>query len=441
MQINKGLRQWMQARSNSVPPDKKLSKDAVVSLFIHSIFQFGGSMAGVFLNLYLWRLTHSLWINGIYNMISFAVSPLGFALGGWIAKKKDRLVTYRAGIALFALFYLLVVLVQDRVVDYYVLFAIFGGLSGAFYWAGYLTLQYDVSTDQNRIRYLALSMVFFTSASLVGPALAGFVISRFTGLQGYIIIFSLAFLMFVLATIGSLRIQPAPSRHRKYYLGYGPKLMRRNKSWLKALFSYLVLGLLQGIMLFLPNILLFRALPREDMVGYFGVLFSGVTISMGYFLTNYSKAERGRRYMLYAALGFISGSAMLFLGVNLFTVVAFMIFYSLFNPLQGNVLNNYYYNMIGKLPLKGQLRVESVVYRESFINIGRIISITMLLVFGGDLSAERLSVVMLAVSLMQLLNIWLVEPVSPPSAPPVPVPGSTSATTVSQTAAAQEEDR
>lgn len=45
-------------------------------------------MSGVFLTLYLWRLTHSLWINGMYNIINYAVAPFAFMLGGLLIKKR-----------------------------------------------------------------------------------------------------------------------------------------------------------------------------------------------------------------------------------------------------------------------------------------------------------------------------------------------------------------
>ena len=88
---------------------RRLSADAVTAIAIHSVFQFGASMAGLFLNLYLWRLTEDLTINGIYNIINFSLTPVGFVFGAWIAKRSDRLVTYRLGILLTAFFYLLVI--------------------------------------------------------------------------------------------------------------------------------------------------------------------------------------------------------------------------------------------------------------------------------------------------------------------------------------------
>ena len=118
---------WFGKLMPAIPEEKKLSSDAMISLVIHSFFQFGASMSGVFLNLYLWRLTHSLSINGAYNIVTWLVAPLGLIFGGWLAKKKDRMYTYRIGLLLHVLFYLAVIVAQERIVDYYIIFALFGG--------------------------------------------------------------------------------------------------------------------------------------------------------------------------------------------------------------------------------------------------------------------------------------------------------------------------
>ncbi|UUZ93078.1 MFS transporter [Paenibacillus sp. P25] len=326
------LRERWEARTLSIPVERRLSKEAGAALFIHFCFQFGASMSGVFLTLYLWRLTHSLWINGLYNAVNYAVAPLAFALGGYIIKKKDRMVTYRIGIGLIALFYLAVVLAGERVVDYYVLFAVFNGISSAFYWAGYLTLMYDVSTEQNRIRFLAVNMIFFTLAGLIGPALAGLIIRMNDGLKGYTIVFGIAFFMFLLAALGSLRIKGKTSHHKTYYLKYVGIVMKKNRDWLKALFGFTTMGLFQGIMLFLPNILLFQLVGREDLVGYLGVLYASLSIVTGMFMSRFGREERARSFMMMSTVGFLIGTLFIIWKMTLFTVIAFMILYSICSP-------------------------------------------------------------------------------------------------------------
>ncbi|WP_021881270.1 MFS transporter [Paenibacillus sp. P22] len=404
--------QWAKGkigRGTAVPPERKLSRDAVTSLIIHSCFQFGASMSGLFLNLYLWRLTQDLAINGLYNIICFAMTPAAFAAGGWLAKRKDRMAAYRLGIVMIAVFYLLVVIAQERVAEYYVLFALLNGISSGFYWVGYLVLQYDVSTETNRIRYLAINMIAFNSAGLAGPALAGLIIRSSEGLQGYIFIFSLAFVMFAAAAAISFRIPMQTVRHRTYYLNLMGLLMSKHRRWRRALYSFFVFGLFQGIMLFLPNILLFRTVGREDWVGYLGVLFSALTVATGYVISRSAQQEHVRIYLLISSIGVTLGSALLLLDVKLWSVAAFMILFSVFNPLAVNTLTSYYYRLIGQLPLKGQLRVESVIMRELFLNAGRVASIALLLLWAADMQPSFMAAVLFGMAALQFTLLGLVK--------------------------------
>lgn len=408
------LRQIMQnvrhtIKGEALPPERRLSKEAVTALVIHSCFQFGASMSGLFLNLYLWRLTQDLAVNALYNLIVFAVTPIAFAAGGWIAKKRDRMVTYRVGIVMIALFYLMVILAQEKVPQFYIWFALFNGIAAGFYWTGYLVLQYDVSTEANRIRFLAMNMVMFNSAGLAGPALAGFVIQQNDGLRGYMIIFTLAFVMFVIAAAISFRIPMVESHHKAYYLKFMGLVMHRNKRWLKALYSFFVLGLFQGLMLFLPNIMLFQAVGREDWVGYLGVFFSSLTVATGYVISRKAQKENVRQYVFFSTTGVVAGSGLLLTGVELWSVVLFMILFSICNPLAINTLTSYYYRLIGSLPLKGQLRIESVVMRELFLNIGRVLSIGLLVLFASDLDSGMMPIVLFVMAVLQYLLVMLIR--------------------------------
>jgi len=396
-------------KGSTVSPELRLGNEAVVALIIHGCFQFGASMSGLFLNLYLWRLTQDLMVNGIYNIIVFLVTPAAFAIGGWISRKRDRMATYRLGILMIAIFYLFVIIAQEKVAVYYIVFAIFYGLAAGFYWTGYLVLQYDVSTDTNRIRFLAINMIVFNSAGLIGPALAGYVIQNSEGLQGYYLIFTIALIMFMLAAGISLRIKSVASHHKLYYLRMMGILMRKNRQWFMGLIAFLVLGLFQGVMLFLPNILLFRTVGREDMVGYMGVLFAALTVGMGYVISRKARREQVRQYILISSTGIVIGACFLLIEVKLWTVLVFMILFSIFNPLAINTLTSYYYRLMSTLPLRGQLREESVVMREVFLNTGRVLSIMIFLILAKDLESYWLPVVLLVSALLQFALLGLMK--------------------------------
>jgi YQGE family putative transporter len=403
--------QWssIKGSSSKVASDQQLSREARVALFIHGCFQFGASMSGLFLNLYLWRLTEDLVINGIFNIIVYGMTPIAFAIGGWIAKKKDRMVTYRLGIALITVFFLVVIFAQEKVVTYYPLFALFNGLALGLYWTGYLVLMYDVTESRNRSRYLGINMIVFNSAGLAGPALSGFLISLFEGLRGYLFTFATAAFLFGLASFFSLRIPRIHSHHRTYYLRFSGLMMKRNRLWVLCLLSFFVLGLFQGLMLFLPNILMFQTVGREDQVGYLTVFFALLTILTGFFISRRKQQNNIRRDLFIASFLIIMGAMVLLFDIRLWTVILFMSVYSLLAPLIINTLTSYYYRIMDGLPMRGLFRIESVVLREFFLNAGRVLSIILMVVFASNLNSPALPIVLLIMAFTQLGIVLLIK--------------------------------
>jgi len=393
----------------TVDPSRRLSAEAVLTIGIHSLFQFGASMAGLFLNLYLWRLTEDLAVNGIYNIIVFLLTPFGFLAGAWLAKRTDRLVTYRIGIVLTAVFYLLVILAGTAMVKYYIGFGLFNGFASGMYWTAYLVMMYDVSTGSNRIRFLGLNTTFFNLAGLAGPAVAGTIIGIMEGLTGYLTTFALALALFVTAAVLSLRIRPSETRHKAFYMNLVPLALRRQPAWLKSLLAFFLWGLLQGITLFLPNIMLYATIGREDWVGYLTIFFAGLVILSSFAISRFAREHLGKLYVLLSSVGISAGAAFLFVDFTFWTVAVFMILFSLGNPLMHNTLSNYYYRQIALLPLRGQLRNEAVVMRETFLNAGRVLSIVLLLAFADDLRSSLLPVVLFGAAVTQTLIFFLIE--------------------------------
>lgn len=391
------------SRKVAVPPERRLGRNEKLLLTMHALFQLGNSMAGVFLNLYLWRLTHSVWINGMYTLISVVAGVAGFAISGWLGKKRHALLPYRIGIFLFAVFYLIVIALQESVVAYYPLVALVAGLISGTYWVGFLVLSYDVTTEKNRLVFLGINTVTFTFAGLVGPALAGFIISRSEGLTGYIITFAVAFFTFAASVGVTMGMKAKSSSHKGYYLLSVPRLLRTKPDWTRSLYGFLILGMFQGVMLFLPNILLFQATGREDSVGYLTILLSLTGMLSGVTQARIGRPELDKVYAFLAAVGLLLGSLLLVMDVNLATVLAFLVLYNFFAPWQSNSLSTYHYRTIAQLPLKGQLRVESMVVRELFLSIGRVVSIFLLIWSADSLSGYVLGLVMIGLSLTQFV--------------------------------------
>ncbi|MGM0879695.1 MAG: MFS transporter [Bacillota bacterium] len=388
----------------------RLSGEANITLFNHGIYQFGNALSLILVNLYLWRLTNDLWINGAFNFIALITAPIAAMYIGKIAKLKDRLFAYRTGIFLTAVFYLLIVISGERMADYYIGFAVLKGVSTSFYWLGHFTMITDVTNDDNRHKYLGWNLMITNISMLAGPAVAGGILDWSGGIQGYTYVYLLAFVMFAYAAINSLKMKRKPTHHRTYYLKYSISMMRKHRAFGRSLWGWFFFGLPQGVLSYIPAILLYEAVPRESFVNYMNVLFLSVTILSGFALARWGRTERNADYLRVAAAGFLIGSVPLYFGITLWTVIMFMLLFSFVKPLQNNAYTSFYYKLSSELPLGAHFRVEAVVLREVFTNAGRAAGVIALMITTSLAETAAFTWVLTIVAALQLLIGWLASP-------------------------------
>ncbi|MDR4887189.1 MFS transporter [Fredinandcohnia sp. QZ13] len=391
-----------------IEKEKRLNQQAVISLVNHAIYQFGNSMSLIFLNIYLWRLTNSLFINAVFNLVALLAQAITTFSIGKFAKRKGKLLAYRLGIFITALFYLFILLAQEEIVTFYIGFAIMKGISQALYWLGYFTIVHEVSTDQNRLRVLGLNTIVMNGTNLSGPAIAGFIIGLYSGFQGYMIVFGAAFVMFAIAAIGSMKLKKEENHHTSYYMKYLPLILKREPVFKKSMVGWFILGFPHGILSFIPSILLYEIFLKEQTVANLNILFLSLSIISSYFISRFAQSEGTVKYLLLSAAGFTLSCVFLLADLSALTVILFMSIYSIFKPLQGNAYEAFYYNMIGQLPLKSNFRTEAVVLRETIINLGRGFGIIIFLTFVNGIEAESIPFVLFAIAVVQWLIPYLV---------------------------------
>ncbi len=382
---------------------KRLSKHAITILINHAIFQFGGSLSIIFVNLYLWRLTNSIWINGMYNLIAIFAQAITTFYIGKMSKKKGRTTIYRYGILMSALFYLFIVLVQEQMVEYFYLFALLRGIAQGLYWVAYFTIVHEVSSNTNRHRYLGWNQVVMGSTNLIAPAFAGAVIGYYSNLTGYMIVFSIAFLMFFICTIGSFRIRKESIRHRNYYMKYLPLMLKRQKGFRNALIGWFVIGFPQGILMYVPAILIYSIFQDESIVGYLNASFLLVSIIVSFIFSRNANVKNTERYLWIAAIGFVLSGAFLTWEIATWSVIVFMVTQNMFKPLQANAYAAYYFQWIDHIPLQSEFRVESIVLRETIINIGRGLGILAFMLFAEEMDTNMAAYVIFLAMMMQLV--------------------------------------
>ncbi|PAE32274.1 MFS transporter [Bacillus sp. 7884-1] len=190
-------------------------------LSIHACYGLATTMSGLFLNLYLWRLSNDLTVNASFILVTFFFGTVSFAVGALLSKKTDRIFSFQIGIAFTAIFYLLVIILQEKTAAYPMLIGILNGTAAGFYWLGYLVLIYDLVDNQSRSQFMGKQMAVFGVVNTIGPAFAGFIISKLNLLATtlYLLFLCYYFLQVLSLAFGCQRIPQQKSFCTCVYYG------------------------------------------------------------------------------------------------------------------------------------------------------------------------------------------------------------------------------
>jgi YQGE family putative transporter len=344
-------------------------------LVIHAAYGLATAMAGLFLNLYFWRISQDMTVNATFMLGTFIVGPFAFWLSGLIAKKKDRLISFQLGVGFTALYYLFIILLQETVASIPFVIGVMNGLSTGFYWLGFLVLLYDIVEIEERSAFLGKQMAVLGLVATIGPALAGWIISMFNSLYGYTFIFTFSFILFIIGVILSFRLPKDTSRKSDLRI---PLLLRFNRRYvsLKNMWGgWVIWGGCEGLIFFLPPLLLYEALNKEFLVGMFTIGLGITSILSSIWHARYNTKQRQPYTVLCVWLLYVAVCIPLIVNQSFWSIIIFLLVNEMSKALIGVSFFSYMLRIVGILPRRAGLRTEMMVAREATVNIGRILSI------------------------------------------------------------------
>ncbi|MGM0844235.1 MAG: MFS transporter [Bacillota bacterium] len=354
--------------------DIELKKDIMFLLLIGGLYSMSVALSNTFVNIYLWKQSGEFLDLGIYNLTVVIFQPLTFILAGRWAKKIDRVIVLRIGVIFLASFYLSVLFFGENAGENLVVLGALLGIGYGFYWLAFNVLTFEITEPETRDFFNGFLGTLTSAGGMVGPILAGYIISRFTSFQGYTIVFGISLGLFSLAVILSFFLKRRPA-HGSYLFTRILKERANNENWKLITNAHFFQGLREGTFIFVISVFVFISTGSEFAIGTFGLINSGIAF-IGYFLTSRLIKKKYRKksilvggLILYAAIFLIAFDVtypklLLYAGV---IAVAY--------PLLLVPYISMTYDVIGKGWKAAEMRIEYIVVREIFLNLGRIVSI------------------------------------------------------------------
>ncbi|MBW3114322.1 MULTISPECIES: MFS transporter [Bacillaceae] len=354
--------------------DIDLTKDLTLLLLIGGLYSLSIALSNTFVNIYLWKQSGEFIDLGVYNLTVVIFQPLTFILAGRLAKKVDRVIVLRFGVIFLAFFYISVLAFGESAEDFLVVLGALLGIGYGFYWLAFNVLTFEITEPETRDFFNGFLGTLTSAGGMIGPILAGFIISRFASFKGYTIVFGISLLLFSVAVVMSFFLKRRPASGRYLFLRILEE-RKHNHNWRLITNAHFFQGLREGTFIFIISVFVFISTGSEFAIGTFGLINSGIAFIGYYVASRVIKKNLRKRAIL-------AGGILLYLAIFL---IVFDVTYTKLLLYAGVIAIAYpillvpyismTYDVIGTGWNAAEMRIEYIVVREIFLNLGRIVSV------------------------------------------------------------------
>jgi MFS transporter, YQGE family, putative transporter len=376
--------------------DIELTKDLTLLLIIGGLYSLSIALSNTFVNIYLWKQSGELSDLGLYNLSIVVAQPLTFILAGRWAKKVDRVIVLRIGVIFLALFYVTVLLVGTRASEYLLLLGALLGVGYGFYWLAYNVLTFEITEPETRDFFNGFLGILGSVGGMIGPFAAGFIISRLEKFTGYTVVFGLSLGLFAVAVFLSFFLKRRPA-HGKYWFQRIITERKNDKNWRMITNAHFFQGLREGVFVFIVSVFVFIATDSEMALGTYGLINSGISFLAYYFVSRMLKKEYRKKAILFGGLLLFFAIFLIVLDPNYFRLLLYAALIAVAYPLLLVPYASMTYDVIGRGWNAAEMRIEYIVVRELFLNMGRIFSIVLFLVAIALFKEEKIIPVLLVI--------------------------------------------
>lgn len=359
--------------------DVELTRDLRLLLMIGGLYSLSVALSSTFVNIYLWKQSGQFSDLALYNLSIVVLQPLTFILAGRWAKKVDRVIVLRIGVIFLAVFYLTVLFTGTHASKYLLLLGSLLGIGYGFYWLAYNVLTFEITEPETRDFFNGFLGTLSSTGGMIGPIAAGFIITRLEKFTGYSVVFGLSLTLFAIAVFLSFSLKPRPA-NGKYCFQRILQERKKNDNWRLVTNAHFFQGLREGTFLFVISVFVYVSSGSELALGTYGLINSGISF-VAYYLASRLIKKNDRKKAIF--LGGIVLYAAIFLIVwdlNFAKLIIYAAVIAVAYPILLVPYISTTYDVIGTGWKAAEMRIEYIVVREIFLNLGRIVSIISFLV-------------------------------------------------------------
>lgn len=310
---------------------------------------------------------------GIYKLVAIIAIYSVIFLTRNFAKSKHRANLMRIGIVLDFVYFLTIILLKDKVVDYIYLVGLLYGLEEGFYYSVYNILESDGITNEERAKFAGTYTATESILSIVFPLIFGSLIYATGFLKSLIIVFIIVIIRIILSFIYKDNNIPKSNRtNMKNYFGLTKKDKKFKQMYIVEFLNGLVYS--EAAFSYIVTIYIIKVFSDSFSLGVFTSIFSIITFIIGMLFAKFIKREHYARTIKISMVFTILSLFLMIFNCNAVTIVLFNLFQTISKKLKNLITGNNQANLSNDSKIQKEYKTEYWLANETSLVIGRIIS-------------------------------------------------------------------
>lgn len=310
---------------------------------------------------------------GIYKLVAIIAIYSVIFLTRNFSKSKNRANLMRIGIVLDFVYFLTIILLKDKVVNYIYLVGLLYGLEEGFYYSVYNILESDGITNEERAKFAGTYTAIESILSIIFPLIFGSLISATGFLKSLIVVFIIVIVRIILSFIYKDNNVPKSNKtNMKKYFELTNKDKRFKQMYRVEFLNGIVYS--EAAFSYIVTIYIIKVFSDSFSLGVFTSIFSVITFIIGIL---FAKFINKKYYSSAIKISMIFTIISLFLMIfrcNAVTIILFNLFQTISKKLKNLITGNNQANLSNYSKIAKEYKTEYWLANETSLVIGRIIS-------------------------------------------------------------------
>lgn len=364
---------------------EKLGKNAVLLIASDLIYTITALFADTFLIAYLLKITNDNIIQvSIYYMIINIVHVIGSILIGKFIKneKYSKTKILSIGVIIRAIFILFIVLLGNRLSNFFIIVAVFCGISKTLYWSTHEMIFVGITNNGNRKNYMATKKIFSTIVQIIAPIVLGSAIELYSFTKIAIYILVLSIIQIAISMQIKLDKKTSVERTKFSIRNYIINIKTNKDSKLHKYYkSNLIYGIMEDPMRTLVTIITIMTFKTSLNLGIITTVFSIFQILTMYMYKKYYNKNNAKYILFTISILIFIGAVGLTINIGRGTLIVYnfacttglCIFDAIYNTQKGNLIKECNVE---------EYDVEHVILNSALTSFSRFIGFALIFIVG-----------------------------------------------------------